>query len=194
MKRFYTLCTFLTCFTLTVLAQTTNKPITEKLIVKTNLLNLLAQGPGIMVEKPLSSTFSLELSYVQGKFSNILFTDRYAYKGFLLRAKKYISKLDYGDVSPYLGAYAGNLQRTIMSTGRTDNSGWFGYPSRYFTAHSLRAGGTFGLAYITRSRVIFDVQTSLGYGRYLQLDKLDPNTYSNGYLDAQVWFSVGYCF
>ncbi len=81
-----------------------------------------------------------------------------------------------------------------MTTGRTDNSGWFGYPSRYFTAHSLRAGGTFGLAYITKARFIFDGQASLGYGRYVQLDKSNPNTYSNGYLDAQVWFSVGYCF
>lgn len=181
-------------FSATAFAQNSDKPITEKLIVKTNLLNLLAQRPGISVEKPLSPTVSFELSYVQGKFTNILFTDHYAYKGFILRAKKYFGKSTYGNLRPYLGGYVGNLERNIFSIGRTDNSGWFGYPSRNFTANSLRTGGTFGLALITKGHVIFDAQTSLGYGRYLHLDKTNPNTYANGYLDAQVWFSMGYCF
>ncbi len=67
----YTICTLLVFFTTTMFAQNTNKPIAQKLIVKTNLLNLLAQGPGITVEKPLSSTFSWELSYVQA--SSVIF-------------------------------------------------------------------------------------------------------------------------
>jgi hypothetical protein len=41
---------------------------------------------------------------------------------------------------------------------------------------------------------VIDFQTSMGYGRYLNIDKQDPNTYANGYLDMQLWFSIGYCF
>src|SRR5438034_1335129 len=69
------------------LAQTTTRPLTRRVIVKTNVLSLIAQQPTISVEKAFSKTFSTELSFVQGQFNNILLTNHYDYQGFLIRAK-----------------------------------------------------------------------------------------------------------
>jgi len=177
--------------------QETSKPLVNRWIVKTNVLSLIAKRPTIPLERTFESSFSVEGSYIQGKFNHILFTDHYEYKGFLLRAKKYFVNYNYKVILPYAGIYVGNLHRSIRTTGQAlDNSsiGFFGYPSREFSGHSIRGGGSFGIAYFTKSRINFDGQTSLGYGRYLNLDSSDPNTYSKGHPDFQVWASIGYCF
>ena len=173
---------------------TSVRPLEKRLIVKTNVLSLIAQRPTVSVEKLFPNRLSAELCFVQGQFNNILFTDHYDYGGFLLRLKKFTDDFKFGQVNPFLGTYIGNLKRNIQTEGRTDNSGWFGYPSRYFTANSIRAGGTFGLTYFAKSKFVIEGLGSLGYGRYLNLDKSDPNTNGNGYLDMQVWLSVGYSF
>ena len=175
-------------------AQESTKPLTKRVLVKTNVLSLLAKRPTVSVEKAFSQTFSTEVSFVQGQFDNFLFTDRYDYHGFLIRAKKHLIKLDYGTISPYVALYAGNLKRHIQTTGQVDNTGFWGYPSRDFTANSIRGGGSLGFTYIAKSKFVLDGQGSLGYGRYLNLDTADPNTYLKGYLDVQVWLSLGYCF
>lgn len=175
--------------------QETLKPLGNRWIVKTNVLSLIAKRPTISVERTFGNSFSVEGSFVQGKLNYILFTDHYEYQGFLLRAKKYFIDLDYQVIIPYGGIYAGNLHRSIRTTGQSlDDIGFFGYSSRKFSGHSIRGGGSFGLSYFTKSRINFDGQISLGYGRYLNLNWSDPNTYSKGHPDAQVWASMGYCF
>jgi hypothetical protein len=177
-----------------VRAQEKTSPLAKRVIVKTNVLSLLAQRPAISVEKVFSKTFSAEASFVQGQFNNFLFTDHYNYSGFLIRVKKHFGDLDFGEVSPYIALYAGNLKRNIQTTGQTDNSGWFGYPSRNFSANSIRGGGSLGLSYFTKSKFVIDAQYSMGYGKYTKFYKPDLNANANGYLDVQVWLSVGYCF
>lgn len=132
--------------------------------------------------------------FCPGEFNDFLFTDHYDYSGFLLRLKKYTGDFTIGRVNPFLGTYVGNLSRNIQTEGHTDNTGWFGYPSRSFTANSIRTGGTLGLTYFSKDNFVVEGLGSLGYGRYLSLDNLDPNTHSSGYLDMQVWLSVGFSF
>ena len=196
MRTLLTTIIILTSFSAFAQAQETTsvRPLEKRLIVKTNVLSLVAQRPTVSVEKLFSNGLSAELCFVQGQFNNILFTDHYDYSGFLLRLKKYTDNFVFGQVNPFLGTYVGNLKRNIETEGRTDNSGWFGYPSRYFSANSIRAGGTVGLTYFAKSKVVIEGLGSLGYGRYLNLDKSDPSTNGNGYLDMQVWLSVGYSF
>lgn len=172
--------------------QKTKKP--ETLIVKTNLLNLTAKGPSISFEKFLSKSFSLEFTYMKGEFNDFLLTDHYDYQGFLLRGKRYFDVIKKKEITPYLGAYTGVLHRNINTIGHTDNSGLFGYPDRDFSANSIRGGFSIGGLWLLKNNFVTDLQSSLGYGRYINIDKNDPNTYSNGYLDIQIWISVGYYF
>jgi hypothetical protein len=192
-RRLFSLVLFI-FVTTTVSAQEPIRPLTKRVFVKTNVLSLLAKRPTFSVEKAFSKTFSTEVSFVQGQFNNFLLTDHYDYKGLLIRAKKYFIGLDYGAVSPYVAVYAGNLKRHIQTTGQVDNTGFWGYPDRNFSANSIRGGGSLGFAYFTKSKFVLDGQGSLGYGRYLNIDKSDPDTYFKGYLDVQVWLSIGYCF
>lgn len=178
--------------TISANAQETARPLTKRVIVKTNVLSLIAQRPTITVEKVFSKNFSAEASFVQGQFNNLLFTDHYDYNGFLVRAKKYLIDLNFGAISPYAAIYLGNLKRTIQTAGQIDNTGWFGYPSRNFSANSIRCGGSAGFSYISKSKIIVDGLASLGYGRYTKIYK--PDSHWAGYLDAQLWISIGYCF
>lgn len=187
----------LIAFTLTISAfsQEAGRPLTKKVIVKTNLLSLLAQRPTFTIEKVFLNNFSAEVSFVQGQFNNFLFTDHYDYNGFLVRVKKHFTDLDFGRVSPYAAVYVGNLKRSIQTTGgQIGSSGWIGYPSRDFSANSVRGGGSLGLSYISKSKIVVDGLMSLGYGTYTKVYKPDLNRNSNGYLYAQVWLSIGYCF
>ena len=175
-------------------AQETTKPFTKRVIIKTNVLSLIAKQPTITVEKYFSQDFSTEVSFVQGTFNNFLLTDHYSYNGFLVRAKKHLDDIEFGNVNPYAALYIGNLRRTIQTKGQVDNSGYFGYPSRDFSANSIRGGGSLGISYFSNSRIVIDGLVSLGYGRYTKAYKSETNGKSSGYLDAQVWLSIGYCF
>ncbi|PSR52691.1 hypothetical protein AHMF7605_03700 [Adhaeribacter arboris] len=175
-------------------AQEKNDAWENRILVKTNIFNLLAQRSTFSVEKVFKQGYGAEISFVQGKFNYFLFTDHYYYRGFLLRTKKYFGKGKLGVIYPYLGVYAGNLKRTIQTNGQSDHTGWFGFPSRDFSAQSVRGGGTLGIACFFKSKIVVDGQTSLGYGRYLSHKQTNPNTYAKGYLDMQVWLSLGYGF
>ncbi len=178
--------------TLSAFSQDRKRPLTKRVIVKTNLMNLLAQRPTLTIEKPFSKKFSAEISFVQGEVNDFLFTDHYDYNGFLLRAKKHFIDLDYGKISPYAALYIGNLKRNMQTTGQVDNTGFFGYPSRDFSANSIRTGGSLGLTFIGKKKFVVDGLMSLGYGRYTKYYM--PDTNSRGYLDCQIWLSIGYCF
>ena len=85
MKYFFLICICLN--TEFIYTQSALKPLAKRVIVKSNVLSLIAKRPTLSIEKVFSNTFSTELSFVQGQFNNILFTDHYDYNGFLMRAK-----------------------------------------------------------------------------------------------------------
>ena len=177
-------------------SQESVKPIRQRFIVKTNLLNLVAaQRPSLSVEKGVSDKVSLEFSFVQGAFTKVLLTDYYAYSGLLLRAKKYFTTNEYGKTKPYWGVYLGNLNRRIITGLHSQivgSNGYvaLGYGSRNFSGQSFRGGSSFGLSHATKSRFVIDTQLSLGYGSYYRSNE----TAATGHLDSQLWLSVGYCF
>lgn len=176
------------------LSSAQTRPLQKRIIVKTNLFSLIAQKPTVSIEKAITQKVSAELSFVQGRFNNFFLTDHYTYNGYLLRVKKYVSDLYLNSVNVYGGLYLGILRRVIQSEGWTTANGYVGYPSRNFSANSIRGGGSLGFCYFTKTKIIFDTQLSTGYGRYLHLDYSNPNTRSKGYPDLQIWFSIGYCF
>lgn len=162
----------------------------QTLLIKTNLLNLLAKGPSLSIEKFLNQTYSLEFTYMKGEFNNLLLTDHYDYSGFLIRGKRYFDVLKKGDFSSYAAVYTGLLRRNLYTVGRNDNTGFLSYPGRDFSANSIRTGASLGESWLLKNNVVIDVQCSLGYGRYLNTDPSE----GTWYLDTQIWFSVGYCF
>ena len=171
------------------------KNLDNAFAVKSNLLSLIAARPTVSVEKFFPNRISAELCFVQGQFNNIVYTDHYNYSGWLVRIKKYAYDHSTARLNPLLGAYAGNLKRNIVTEEASiGGSSWLSYPSRNFSANSIRAGGTAGISFITKKGVVVEGLSSLGYGCYVNLDHADPNTYMNGYLDMQIWLSVGYCF
>ena len=179
-------------FTLSAFSQDNKRPFTKTLIVKTNLLNLLAHRPTITIEKPFSNTFSAEVSFVQGEANKLFAEDyHYDYNGFLIRAKKYLDELEFGEFSSYVALYIGNLKRNIESSGQS-LLGVEIIPSRNFSANSIRTGGSLGLTFIGKKKLVIDGLFSLGYGRYVKYYKCEND--SKGYLDCQVWLSIGYCF
>lgn len=190
MRHFLTIAAFL--FAVTAFSQQAAEPIKKSFIIKSNLLSLLAKKPTLSAENFFTPSFSAELSFVQGRFDDILFTDHYVYQGVLARAKKYTADVEYGSLNTYGGIYAGWLERTISSKGRTDNTGWFSIPGRNFSAQSIRAGLTLGSTYFSFSRLVIDLSGSIGYGSYTAIRHTDSTL--GGYLDMQVWFSVGYRF
>ena len=163
-------------------------------MIKTNLTNLIFNNPTISLEKFIVKSVSLEASMIQGNTSLIPFIDDYKYDGFLLRAKKFVNTPLYGNFSPYGAVYLGNLNRDIYYEGYVDHTGFVVVASKKFKDQSIRGGGSAGLIYSTKSKIIFDAQTSLGYGKYLNRDKGFPTKHGGGYLDIQIWFSVGYGF
>lgn len=170
------------------------KPLEKRIVVKTNILNLIAGVPTFSLEKFLTKRTSIEASFVKGQFNNFLFTDHYDYTGFLIRTKIFVGEVTFGSLHPYGALYIGNLKRNIKTQGQSNNNGWFGYPSRDFSANSIRGGGTLGLAFFSKNKFTIDGQGSLGYGRYIHIYTSDPNVYRTGYLDLQLWLSFGYCF
>ncbi|QMU28055.1 hypothetical protein [Adhaeribacter radiodurans] len=175
-------------------SQKLTRSLEKRVLVKTNLFSLIAQKPTFSLEKIFKRGYSAEISFVQGEFNFFFFTDHYQYQGFLIRTKKYLGDMEFSKLNPYMAVYTGTLKRTIQTEGQSNNAGWFGFSTRNFSSNSIRGGGSFGLAYFSKSKIVLDGQTSLGYGRYIHLNQANPNTYAKGYLDMQVWLSVGYAF
>ncbi len=193
MRSFYLFVTLLSA--ITVFSQETRRPFPKEIILKSNLLSLLAQRPTFSIEKVLPGNFTAEVSFVQGQFNHILFTDHVDYKGYLLRVKKHFSDIKPGSASLYGGLYLGTLKRRIYTApGRFEIGNLYSSPGRDFSANSIRGGESLGCMYISKSRIVIDALISLGYGRYVKVYKTDSSHDPKAYLDAQVWLSVGYCF
>lgn len=168
---------------------------TAGVIVKTNVLNLVMKRPTLSIEKTFSEKYGLELSYTSGEIKNIGNLDYYHYEGFLVRAKKYIKPIRKKEANAFYGAYFGNLDRKIITHGSVDRTGFFSWGrNRDFDANSLRYGGTFGVSFIPKKHFLIEGLTGLGYGDYYNVKSNLWNKPSGGYLDFQLWFSVGYTF
>jgi hypothetical protein len=165
------------------------------LIVKTNLLNLVAKRPTLSVEKTFSDLYGLELAYTFGEIKNLGYRDYYRYDGFLLRAKKYIRPIKNREANAFYGAYFGNLNKTVISHSSVDNTGFFSWGhDRDFKANSLRYGGTFGVSFIPKKHFLLEGLTGLGYGDYYNVQNNSRNKLPGGYFDFQLWLSIGYSF
>jgi hypothetical protein len=165
------------------------------LIVKTNVLNLVAKRPALSVEKTFADLYGLEVAYTFGDIKNFGYRDYYHYDGFLLRAKKYLRPIKNREANAFYGVYLGNLNKTIVSHGTVDNTGFFSFGrDRDFKASSLRYGGTFGVSFIPKQHFLLEGLTSLGYGDYFNVQNNLNSKLPNGYFDFQLWLSVGYSF
>jgi hypothetical protein len=152
-------------------------------LVKTNLLNLLAHWPTLTIEKPLTSHWSIGISYVTGEFNYVLYTDCYRYNGFVLDTRYYIVPLQIRAFSPYISTYVGNLNRKIRTEYKTsDIIERLLVDKRDFSGKSARFGATIGGQYLFTNRIVIDGHIGLGYGKYYQqFDKADPGAIRNGY-------------
>lgn len=165
------------------------------IIVKTNLLNLVAKRPTLSLEKIFADVYGLEASYVFGEIKNFGFHDYYYYDGFLLRAKKYIRPIKTREVNAFYGVYLGNLNKTVVSHGTVDNTGFFSLgQNRDFKANSLRYGGNFGVSVIPKKHFFVEGLTGFGYGNYFNIQNNLNSELPNGYFDFQLWLSIGYSF
>jgi len=174
----------------TVLAQ---KP--AGIIVKTNVLNLIAKRPAFAIEKTFSDLYGLEFAYTSGEIKNLGYRDYLHYEGFLLRAKKYIRPIKKREANAFYGAYLGNLNKNVISHREVDNTGFFSFGrDRDFTAGSLRYGGTFGVSFIPGKHFLLEGLTGLGYGDYYHVKNNLKNQLPGGYFDFQLWLSIGYSF
>jgi len=165
------------------------------LIVKTNLLNLVAKRPGISIEKTFSNLYGLEIAYTFGEFKNISYRDYYHYDGFLFRAKKYIVPIRKREANAFYGVYFGDLNQTLISHRSYDETGIFSIGrDRDFTASSLRYGGTFGVSFIPKNHFLIEGLTGVGYGNYYNVRNNLKAKLPAGYFDLQLWLSIGYSF
>jgi len=164
-------------------------------MVKTNIVNLVAKRPTIAIEKTFSNRYGLELAYTSGEIKNLGYRDYLHYEGFLLRAKKYIRPMKKREANAFYGAYFGNLNKTIVSPGTIDNTGFFSFgQDRDFKAGSLRYGGTFGISFIPAKHFLLEGLTGVGYGDYYHVQNNLKNKLPGGYFDFQLWLSIGYSF
>ena len=108
-------------------------------VVKTNLLNLVARRPSFTIEKTFKNRYGLELSYTTGELN---WGKDYEYDGFLVRAKWYVRNIDVDEITPFLGIYAGNLNKTILSNNAyVHPTGFLSFGNdRNFKANSIRSG------------------------------------------------------
>lgn len=162
------------------------------LLVKTNVLNALAKRPAISVEKTFSDKYGLELSYTTGELN---WGRDYKFNGFLLRAKIYADDIETQSLIPFYGLYVGNLNKQIVSTGSVDNTGFFSIGRTLnFHANSFRTGANIGFLLIPKEHFFLEGTTALGYGKYFNVKNYISNPAPKGYLDFQLWFSLGYYF
>ncbi len=165
------------------------------LLIKTNVLNLVAKRPTIAVEKIFSNLYGLELAYSSGQIKNFVNLDDYQYEGFLLRAKKYIHPVKKREANAFYGAYFGSMNKRVVSHGTVDHTGFFSWGrDRDFKANSLRYGGTFGVSFIPGKHFLLEGLTGLGYGDYDHVQNNLQNKLPGGYFDFQLWLSIGYSF
>jgi len=177
---------------LCIAALTTQSQERVGLLVKTNVLNALAKRPAISVEKTFKDKYGLELSYTTGELN---WGRDYEFNGFLLRAKIYADDIETNSLIPFYGLYVGNLNKQIVSKGEVDNTGFFSIGRTLnFDANSLRTGANIGFLFIPKKRFILEGTTALGYGKYFNVKNYITNPSPKGYLDFQLWFSVGYYF
>ncbi len=91
----------------------------------------------------------------------------------------------------------GNLNRRLRSEAKVLDKpvGLFGVGARDFYGQSARMGVNIGAQYLFTSRISLDGHVGVGYGKYYkQVDRINPSTKSDGYLDANLWLSISYCF
>jgi len=165
------------------------------LLIKTNVINLVAKRPTTAVEKIFSNLYGLELAYSAGELKNLGHLDYKRYDGFLLRAKKYIQPIKKKEANAFYGAYFGNLNKRIISHSTIDNTGFFSWGSnRDFKANSIRYGGTFGVSFIPGKHFLLEGLSGMGYGDYYHVQNNLQNKLPGGYFDFQLWLSIGYSF
>ena len=161
--------------------------------VKSNLLNLLAKQPSFSIEKTFRQRYGLELSYSSGELS---WGRDYKFSGFLLRGKVYAYDIEAKEITPFWGLYAGNLNKTIVSNNAyVHPTGFLSFGNnRNFKANSIRSGMNLGFLYLPTKRFLIETTTGLGYGKYFNLETFQDTAAPKGYLDFQLWLSVGYTF
>ncbi|RYY55270.1 MAG: DUF3575 domain-containing protein [Chitinophagaceae bacterium] len=160
-------------------------------ILKTNVLNVIAQRPNLSGEYFFNSRFSMEVAYVSGFFKPLFWVEKYNYKGLLVRAKFFQDWVEPGEVSKYFGVYAGTLRKSVYNVKKPL------FADEHvldFTRNSFRTGITIGAQMIGKKRLVLDAQTSLGLGSYFKYKPSPDGPAVGNYCDTQLWVSLGYLF
>ncbi len=175
-----------------LMSQQNARTLRDKVFVKTNLLNLTALGPSIIVEKAVTHNVTIEASFASGKFDTGD-PDYYKYRGTVVRAKRYFRPITRAKVYGHSNLYVGTLDRTIRESGWGD--GWFAWPERYLTSSSFRFGGGVGMTYFAKNNLILELQANAGYGAYTYVNEHGYRyDVPAGYLDVQAGINIGYAF
>ncbi|WP_231424310.1 MULTISPECIES: DUF3575 domain-containing protein [Pedobacter] len=183
----------LTIFIALITIKTASSQEPAGISVKTNLLNLVAKRPSFSIEKTFAQKYGLEVSYSSGELN---WGREYKYDGFLLRGKMYANKIESKEVTPFFGIYAGNLNKTIISNNAyVHPTGFLSFGNnRNFKANSIRSGINLGFLYLPSKRFLLETTTGIGYGKYFNMKTFEGRDAPKGYLDFQLWLSVGYRF
>jgi hypothetical protein len=172
---------FFGCFTLQA----------QEYSVRTNILNLFAKGPSVAVGKQIFTNSETLLTFSTGKFSPFFYLDKYSFITAHLenRWEAGISHF-YGET--YVGPYVRFIHREIYFD--QENPTWYNAKSRDFRGDGISLGVSTGTQWEIADTWFIDLNTMLGYGKYVkQVDYLNPEK-SHGFLDLRLALQFGLRF
>ncbi len=159
----------------------------KKPSIKTNLLNLVAQGPSAAIELPLNDK-SLMYSYDSGKIDFGDVGGLMKYRTSTLELRKHIYEFYYGVYLKYIDK---KVERTEVYFDGTIP--FTMGKNRYFTGNGFSTGGTIGFELYAWKKLNFDFNFQLGYGRYFYMKEVFPENYPSGnFLDTRLAAWIGY--
>lgn len=159
--------------------------------VRTNVLNLFAKGPSIALGKQIFTNSETLLTFSQGKFSPFFIVDKYSFITAHLenRWEAGISHF-YGET--YVGPYVRFIHREIYFY--QENPTWYNRKSRDFSGDGIALGVSTGTQWEIADVWFIDLNTMVGYGKYVkQFDPLNPEK-RNGFLDLRLALQFGLRF
>ena len=156
----------------------------KKPSVKTNLLNLVAQGPSAAIELPFKDK-CLMLSYASGKINFGDVGGLMKYQTSTLELRRHMYEFYYGGYVKYINKKVNSQSHSFL---------WLPIgKDRFFRGNGFTAGGLMGFELYAWKKLNFDFNFQLGYGRYIHMkDAFPQNLPSGNFIDTRLAAWVGY--